>query len=83
MAITKVVTLQRVETYPGIEADPSADPPIEATDPTLMVVLNETFNAASDPDLPVTATNVKHFNKGDDVTSMPALVQTIATAIWA
>ena len=83
MAITKTVTLQRCETYPGTPADPSADPPVAEIFPRLMVCLTEVFDSASDDLLPVTATGVYHFEKGDGVTSMPALVQTIATAIWA
>jgi len=83
LAITKVVTLSRCETFPGIPGDPDADPPVPDGTPTLNVILNETFNSDSDPDLPITATAVKRFSKGDDVSSMPTLVQTIATAIWA
>jgi hypothetical protein len=58
-------------------------PESEATYPTLMVVYNDLFDDADDEQLPVTATKVLHFNKGDDVSGEDQLVQTIATAIWA
>ena len=78
MAITLTRTVQRIETYPAMEA-----PEGEATYPTLMVVYNDLFDDANDEQLPVTATKVLHFNKGDDVSGEDQLVQTIATAIWA
>jgi hypothetical protein len=78
MAITLTRTVQRIETYPAMEA-----PEGEATYPTLMVVYNDLFDDADDEQLPVTATKVLHFNKGDDVSGEDQLVQTIATAIWA
>ena len=78
MAITLTRTVQRIETYPAMET-----PEGEATYPTLMVVYNDLFDDADDEQLPVTATKVLHFNKGDDVSGEDQLVQTIATAIWA
>jgi len=78
MAITLTRTVQRIETYPAMEA-----PEGEATYPTLMVVYNDSFDDPDDEQLPVTATKVLHFNKGDDVSGEDQLVQTIATAIWA
>jgi hypothetical protein len=78
MAITLTRTVQRIETYPAMEA-----PEGEATYPTLMVVYNDLFDDADDEQLPVTATKVLHFSKGDDVSGEDQLVQTIATAIWA
>jgi hypothetical protein len=48
-----------------------------------MVVYNDLFDDADDEQLPVTATKVLHFSKGDDVSGEDQLVQTIATAIWA
>jgi hypothetical protein len=78
MAITLTRTVQRIETYPAMEA-----PEGETTYPTLMVVYNDSFDDPDDEQLPVTATKVLHFNKGDDVSGEDALVQTIATAIWA
>ena len=78
MAITLTRTVQRIETYPAVET-----PEGETTYPTLMVVYNDSFDDPDDEQLPVTATKVLHFNKGDDVSGEDALVQTIATAIWA
>lgn len=78
MAITLTRTVQRIETYPAMEA-----PEGETTYPTLMVVYNDLFDDPSDDQLPVTATKVLHFSKGDDVSGEDDLVQTIATAIWA
>jgi hypothetical protein len=88
MAITLTRTVQRVETYPL--ADSTAADDTNAKHPTLMVVYNDLFDDVSDDQLPVTATKVLHFSKyvedGGDATDMSgedALVQTIATAIWA
>ena len=78
MAITLTRTVQRIETYPAMEA-----PEGETTYPTLMVVYNDSFDDPDDEQLPVTATKVLHFSQGDDVSGEDALVQTIATAIWA
>ena len=77
MAITLTRTVQRIETYPAIEATEG-----EATYPTLMVVYNDVFDDPDDAQLPVTATKVLHFSNGDDVSSEDELVQTICTAIW-
>ena len=55
----------------------------ETTYPTLMVVYNDSFDDPDDEQLPVTATKVVHFSKGDDVSGEDQLVQTIATAIWS
>ncbi len=79
MAITLTRTVQRIETYPAMEAAEST----ETTYPTLMVVYNDSFDDPDDEQLPVTATKVLHFGHGDDVSGEDALVQTIATAIWA
>jgi hypothetical protein len=78
MAITLTRTVQRIETYPAMEAAEG-----ETTYPTLMVVYNDSFDDPDDEQLPVTATKVLHFSQGDDVSGEDALVQTIATAIWA
>jgi len=78
MAITLTRTVQRIETYPAMEASEG-----ETTYPTLMVVYNDSFDDPDDEQLPVTATKVLHFSKGDDVSGEDELVQTIATAIWA
>ena len=79
MAITLTRTVQRIETYPAMTPEPEG----EATYPTLMVVYNDLFDDADDDQLPVTATKVLHFSKGDDVSNEDTLVQTIATAIWS
>ena len=88
MAITLTRTVQRVETYPAMDSTAADDS--NAKYPTLMVVYNDLFDDVSDDQLPVTATKVLHFSKyvedGGDATDMSgedALVQTIATAIWA
>ena len=82
------ITLQRVETYPPMDSTSADD--TNAKYPTLMVVYNDVFDDADDAQLPVTATKVLNFSKyvedGGDDTDMSgedALVQTIATAIWA
>jgi hypothetical protein len=88
MAITLTRTVQRVETYPL--ADSTAADDTNAKHPTLMVVYNDLFDDADDEQLPVTATKVLHFSKyvedggaATDMSGEDALVQTIATAIWA
>ena len=63
MAITLTRTVQRIETYP---AQPSMEES-ETTYPTLMVVYDDVFDDPDDEQLPVTASKVLHFNKGDDV----------------
>ena len=78
MAITLTRTVQRIETYPAMEALEG-----ETTYPTLMVVYNDCFDDPDDEQLPVTATKVLHFSQGDDVSGEDQLVQTIATAIWS
>ena len=78
MAITLTRTVQRVETYPAQTAEEGQE-----TFPTLMVVYNELFDDPKDDQLPVTATKVLHFSKGDDVSKEDQLVQTIATALWS
>ena len=83
MAISLTRTVQRIETYPKQEPMPNPDgKEPEATYPTMMVVYNDVFDDPKDEQLPVTATKVLHFSKGDDVSKEDALVQTIATAIW-
>ncbi len=83
MAITLTRTVQRIETYPATPPMPApeGDEP-EKTYPTMMVVYNDVFDDPKDDQLPVTATKVMNFSKGDDVSKEDALVQTIATAIW-
>lgn len=79
MAITLKRTVQRIETYPLVDAKSET---VTETKPTVMVVYNDVFDDSEDADLPVTATKVKHFVCTDDVTKEDALVQTICTAIW-
>ena len=81
MAITLTRTVQRVETYPATP-DPMGGES-EKTYPTMMVVYNDVFDDPKDDQLPVTATKVMNFSKGDDVSKEDTLVQTIATAIWS
>ncbi len=78
MAITVTRTIQRIETYPAIEPMEEAEP----THPTIMAVYNVTTDDPKDEDLPVTATEVKHFSKGDDISKQDSLVIKIADAIW-
>jgi hypothetical protein len=80
MAITLTRTVQRVETYPLVNAESET---VSETKPTVMVVYNDVFDDPDDDQLPVTATKVKNLNCTDDVTGEDALVQTICTAIWA
>ena len=80
MAITLTRTVQRVETYPLVNAESET---VSETKPTLMVVYNDVFDDPNDEQLPVTANKVLHFSHGDDVSGEDALVQTIASAIWA
>jgi len=83
MAITKTTTLQRIEVQPGSTNGPPGDPPPADPTPSMNCILQETFDSSTDDLLPVTATGVYHFEKGDDVSDMPALAQTVAAAIWA
>ena len=76
--ITLTRTVQRIETYPALT--PQVD---RETFTTMMVVYNDLFDDAKDDQLPVTATKVLHFSKGDDMSGQDDLVKTIATAIWS
>ena len=78
MTIKLTRTVQRIETYPAMEA-----PEGEESYSTVMVVYNDLFDDPNDEQLPVTATNVIHIKKGDDYSKEDALVQTICTAIWS
>lgn len=78
MAITLTRTVQRIETYPA-----TTPPEGEETFTTMMVVYNDLFDDADDDQLPVTATKVLYFTKGDDMSGQDDLVKTIATAIWS
>jgi len=78
MTIEVKKSIQRVEVYPG-----TTDAEGNNLDPTLMVVLTIETDDPDDSDLPVTATDVKHFQNGDDISSMPQLVLDIASGIWS
>ena len=87
MAITRVRAVQRIETYPAVNAD---------SDPTVMVVYENTFDDTEDDTLPETSTSVKHLlrytvtmdddgnetSTATDVTGEDQLVQDICGAIW-
>jgi hypothetical protein len=88
MAISHTRTVQRVEVYPAQE---------EGAKPRLMVVYEYTFDDSEDSELPVVTSKVVHLSatvsttdeEGEtteietDISSHDALVQTIATAVWA
>lgn len=78
MTIEVKKSIQRVEVYPGIE-----DAEGEIQDPTIMVVLNVETDDPNDDELPVIATSVKHYSKGDDVSELPPLVSEITSGIWS
>lgn len=88
MAISQTRTVQRVEVYPAQE---------ESTKPRLMVVYEYTFDDTEDDQLPVVTSKVVHLaatvsttgeegtatETATDVSGHDALVQAIATAVWA
>lgn len=78
MAITVTRTIQRIETYPAVKPIDEG----EATYPSIMAVYNIITDDPKDDDLPVTANEVKHFSKGDDISKQDPLVIKIADAIW-
>jgi hypothetical protein len=83
MTISLTRTVQRIETYPKQEPMPNPDgKEPEATYPTMMVVYNDVFDDPKDEQLPVTATNVLNFSKGDDVSKEDPLVVAICNALW-
>lgn len=85
MAITNTRAVQRIETYPSADSDP-----------TLMVVYEHTFDDTSDAALPITSTVAKHLQRytvttdedgnktstATDVTGEDQLVQDICAAVW-
>lgn len=86
MAITKVVTVNKIEVYPG---DSSEDAPPNAQWPRMLVETKIVLDDTTDAELPVTTykqTNLGKFN-GDgtayDTSGQDALVQTLATALWS
>tara|TARA_X000001382_G_scaffold124107_1_gene108407 strand:- start:130 stop:390 length:261 start_codon:yes stop_codon:yes gene_type:complete len=86
MAITKVVTVNKIEVYPG---DSSKDAATNAAWPRILVEARIVLDDTTDAELPVTSykqTNLGKFN-GDgtpyDTSGEDALVQTLATALWS
>ena len=86
MTITKKEVLQRVETYPA--RDPSADPAKNEGNPTIMVVMEITFDDTEDAELPAISNHVSYLSRYDDqgnptdVTKLIQIVQDICAAIW-
>ena len=86
MAITKTEVLQRCETYPAL--DPSAESTTNEGNPTLMVVMQITFDDADDAELPAVSNHVTHLNRYDAdgnptvVSGYVQLVQDICAAVW-
>jgi len=86
MAITKTQVLQRAETYPTMT--PSADPATNEGNPTIMVVMEITFDDTEDAELPAVSNHVLHLSRYDgqgsptDVTGLVQIVQDICAAIW-
>ena len=88
MAITKTTTVQRCEVYPL--QDSSAEDTANAKHPLVMVIYTDVIDDADDPDLPVTATRLKHIFKfvedggaATDYSSEDALVQAVCGAVWS
>ena len=86
MAITKVVTVNKIEVYPG---DSSKDAATNAAWPRILVETRIVLDDTTDAELPVTSykqTGLRKFN-GDgtayDTSGQDALVQTLATALWS
>ena len=94
MAITKTTSVQRCEVYPQSDAD--AANTLNAGNPTVMVVYEDSMDDPDDNDLPVVATRAKHLKRytvtmdddgnetstATDVTGEDQLVQDICGAIW-
>ena len=86
MAITKTEVLQRCETYPA--SDPSSEATSNAANPTLMVVMEITFDDPDDTELPAISNHVFNLYRYDadgnptDVSSYVQLVQDICAAVW-
>lgn len=87
MAITNTRAVQRCEVYPAMD---------EASDVSLMVVYQHTFDDTEDDSLPASSTVVKHLHRyilnvdeageetstATDVTGEDQLVQDICAAVW-
>jgi len=87
MAITKTEVLQRCETYPA--QDSTAASSTNEGNPTLMVVMEITFDHAGDAELPAVSNHVTHLSRYDAsgdptvISGQTALVQAICGAVWA
>jgi len=89
MAITKTEVLQRCEIYPPLPSQvSSAESTTNEGNPTLMVVMQITFDDADDAELPAVSNHVTHLNRYDadgnptDVSGYVQLVQDICAAVW-
>ena len=86
MAITKTEVLQRCETYPV--QDSSAASSTNEGNPTLMVVMEITFDDAADAELPAISNHVTYLSRYDEngdpttISGQTALVQAICGAVW-
>jgi len=87
MAITKTEVLQRCETYPA--QDSTAASSTNEGNPTLMVVMEITFDDAGDAELPAVSNHVTYLSRYDAsgdptvISGQTALVQAICGAVWA
>ena len=87
MAITKTEVLQRCETYPA--QDSTAASSTNEGNPTLMVVMEITFDDTGDAELPAISnhvTNLSRYDASGDptvISGQNALVQAICGAVWA
>lgn len=86
MSITKTEELVTCIAYPAL--DSSAEPTTNDGNPTLQVAMNITFDDPDDFELPATSNHyyvISRFDKDGQPTSVasqPALVKSIAEAIW-
>ena len=86
MAITKTQVLQRCETYPA--QDSAASSSTNEGNPTLMVVMEITFDDTGDAELPAISnhvTNLSRYDQNGDptvVTGQAQIVQDICAGIW-
>ena len=87
MAITKTEVLQRCETYPA--QDSTAASSTNEGNPTLMVVMEITFDDTGDAELPAISNHVTRLSRYDAsgdptvISGQNALVQAICGAVWA
>ena len=95
MAITKTTSVQRVEVYRA--TDPDAADTLNAGNPTVTVIYEDSMDDPNDSDLPVIAIRAKNLSRyvvtinddetttstATDVTGEDQLVQDICGAIWS